>query len=60
MTNLEKAVNIEEVDQSRFYKLKLSIEHVCVLIDVGNKFSIISPTHDFKIVTRLQHVTQPL
>ena len=29
-------------------------------LDVGNKFSIISPTHDFKIVTRLQHVTQPL
>ena len=29
-------------------------------LDVENKFSIISPTHDFKIVTRLQHVTQPL
>ena len=26
-------------------------------LDVGNKFSIISPTHDFKIVTCLQHVT---
>ena len=32
-----------------------------MFLDVGNKFSInISPTHDFKIVTRLQHVTQPL
>ena len=29
-------------------------------LDVGNKFGIISPTHDFKLVTRLQHVTQPL
>ena len=27
-------------------------------LDVGNKFSIISPTNDFKLVTRLQHVTQ--
>ena len=27
---------------------------------VENKFSIISPIHDFKICTRLQHVTQPL
>ena len=29
-------------------------------LDVWNEFSIISPTHDFKIVTRLQHVTPPL
>ena len=29
-------------------------------LDVGNQFGIISPTHDFKLVTRLQHVTQPL
>ena len=25
-------------------------------LDVGNQFGIISPTHDFKLVTRLQHV----
>ena len=24
----------------------------------GNKFGIISPTHDFKLVTRLQHITE--
>ena len=29
-----------------------------MFLDVGNQFSIISPTHDFKLVTRLQHVTQ--
>ena len=29
-----------------------------MFLDLGNKFSIISPTHDFKLVTRLQHVTQ--
>ena len=26
-------------------------------LDVANQFGIISPTHDFKLVTRLQHVT---
>ena len=29
-----------------------------MFLDVENQFSIISPTHDFKLVTRLQHVTQ--
>ena len=27
-------------------------------LDVGNQFGIISPTHDFKLVTLLQHATQ--
>ena len=27
-------------------------------LDVGNQFGIISPTHDFKLVTRLQHASQ--
>ena len=29
-----------------------------MFLDLGNQFGIISPTHDFKLVTRLQHATQ--
>ena len=29
-----------------------------MFLDLGNQFGIISPTHDFKLVTRLQRATQ--
>ena len=29
-----------------------------MFLDLGNQFGIISPTHDFKLVTRLQHASQ--